>query len=385
MNKLTLTNFPATLYIFADEGLLYHHVSTELNVVSASTIWLILSLDENNDVNLLSLVFSRRTGKSLSEASQDVAQIHAWLSDQTLGKTYRDSQYPELNQAPELITSVSFSFCISVAETNFSITTPNIEMLNDLSELLKPIVIKNSPVAFSFRIIVNKSGFELIVNNELVESVENYNHLIPVVIDRIQVLAYQVQKYAFCFHGAALQAEQGLLLLPGSSGAGKSTLAALMSSQGVPLYSDEMIAFDPCFNVIPITLPIALKSGSWTLMQPYFPTLEKAAIWERIDGRKLKYVWPPKFASKSTSKIARMIVNPNFRQETELDGKPFDSACKLSLVETLSMFTQSGYQAGAETNRETIEKLLHYVEDSNRFSLHYGVQHQPDKIIKALW
>ncbi|MDC0602513.1 hypothetical protein OAP14_05730 [Aliiglaciecola sp.] len=383
MNKLSLTNFPVTLYIFADEGLLYHHVSTELNTVSGTTIWLILSLDEDNDVNSLSLAFSRRTGKSLSEASRDVARVHACLSDHTLGKTYRDSQYPELNQAPK--TSTSNSFCISVAETNFSITTPNIEMLTDLKELLKPIVIGDSPASFSFQIVFNKPGCDLIVNNELVESVENYNHLIPVVIDRIQVLAYQVQKYSFCFHGAALQAEQGLLLLPGSSGAGKSTLAALMSAQGVPLYSDEMIAFDSCFNVIPITLPIALKSGSWTLMQPYFPMLEKAAIWERIDGRKLKYVWPQKFASKSTSRTARMIVNPNYHQNTGLDGKPFDSTCKLSLVETLSMFTQSGYQAGVETNRETIEKLLHYVENSNRFSLHYGVQHQPDKIIKALW
>lgn len=68
-------------------------------------------------------------------------------------------------------------------------------------------------------------------------------------------------------HGAAVAAEDRVVLLPGASGAGKSSLAAAMVAAGWDLLSDELIAFDLGTGLAHGTkLPINLKRGSWFLL-----------------------------------------------------------------------------------------------------------------------
>ena len=181
-------------------------------------------------------------------------------------------------------------------------------------------------------------------------------------------------------------------MLPGKSGAGKSPLSASLANEQNGLYSDKIIALNKHFQLCILTLPIALKSGSWDILAEQYPELADAPVWNRLDGRLLKYVWPPVFFAKQSIQknnncTAFLLVNPNFSAAriTAVPTSLVSSSQTLSVIDTISMLTQSGYQLGMELSKEKLQQLVDFIDDSRCYQMSYSNSDQAKQQLKELW
>lgn len=197
---------------------------------------------------------------------------------------------------------------------------------------------------------------------------------LPVLMDLIQILSYQRGDYLLAVHAAVLAKAGRTLILPGLSGAGKSTLCTHLATQGFTVYSDELAVLcapDASAQPLPLPLPLAVKSGSWELLHPHWPELVDAPVWERPDGRRLKYLALPEHArptAQAEPGTARhYVVFPHYDPDcVQPQWQP------LTELELLSGLTQAGYQLPRAPDAASVERLLAFACNTPAYRLRYA-------------
>ena len=389
-SKVNLKTPYISMYIEGDQGLIYHHHKQTLYSIDVITVALVCAVDEGLCKKKAIDDISQSGNYSSDDLESYYLKAIAFFSSEKKSVFYTDGKYPEVKNLSELtkVPDDSNLKCYKVGDTFFSIKCCNDELSMKIACILRPIRILASYV--HFEIIINKSKndanyINIFCNDLLIEKQLLPAEVLPLIIDSMQILTYQHSDYSFCFHGAALETPEGMLLLPGVSGAGKSTLSAMFVLRKCKLYSDEYIVLDKDFNLKTLMLPIAIKSGSWDLLSKHYPELNESPEFLRLDGRRLKYIWPPSF-SKNTKLSPNtyrktLILNPKFSK----NNTSKETVRELSVISTLTMLIGCGYQVGIELNEEKIEKLLAYIQDTKRYHIHYHNNEQVQQTIKSMW
>jgi hypothetical protein len=389
IKKIKLNTSYLSLYIEGEQGLVFNHASKCLYSVPSIIVAYIFTIDD---------------GLSELEAIQDVSQSFniaptelmffykkalSFFTNSPLTVTYADGKYPELFELKKHSTRNKKNIkTYVVGDTSFSITCADEVLYAQITPVLLPIETRLNEVDFQIEVkqsSANVKYLDIYCNNLQIEEKLLPAEVLPLIIDRMQILTFQTSDYCFCFHGAALQTSKGVLLLPGESGAGKSTLSALLASKQHKLFSDEMIVLDENFKVMALQLPIAVKSGSWNVLSDHYPELNTLPEFLRLDGRQLKYVWPSSFANpKSTNehtKTLPCIVTPKFTQ----DIQDSEQAKKISVIDTISVLTTAGYQVGIELDEVKLEKLLSFIENAQCYELTYNSNKQAERELTLIW
>lgn len=386
VNKVRLPVFSATIYIEDDKSLLLIDGRDELvHLTSLATI-ILLSCDslEKQDASLKDLAISLSLPvEKINDDFEFLKSLLICTSENTL--SYSSSQYPELSSRFSDINSLLSSvtqerYNIKVANSYFTIVSSDINLLNDITALFKPIQIKSCKPDFLVKITLLDNGkYQLESNGLVVIQDLIYDEVLPELIDRLQILSYQTTSYLCCFHGAAVEYLDTIILIPGESGKGKSTLCAEFLHFGGKVYSDEFIVLDEECNLLSINLPIAIKTGSWKHLESYYPELATLKAWKRLDGRHIKYVWPntQDIANKESSKLKARVIFPHFDTDIDLDAYIDD----LSVIDTISELTAGGYQIANDLNEKVIDKLLMYLQQCIREELHYSESKQAFQLL----
>ena len=199
--------------------------------------------------------------------------------------------------------------------------------------------------------------------NKIISSLRR-EEVVPLLIDRLQALVYRRNGARLALHGAAIHWRGRNWLLPGASGAGKSTLSARLLQAGARCYSDEIIALDSAQRPTALNLPIALKSGSWGLFGA--TDLDAQPERRRRDGRRLKYRWPPQFATAEDARAPSLVVFPSFKSGAPVTVRP------LGVIESLEMLSAAGYEFLSADPLGLVEGLARWLNHRPRFRLEYG-------------
>lgn len=390
IQKIDLNTSFLSMYIDNEKGLIFDHLNKSLYSISPVIIAFIFAIDENLSESEAIDDVSQYFNFSSTDLIYYYQEAKLFFSSSKLPSNYLDSKYPELT---ELVGYSKFdnkenAKSYLVGDSVFSITCENLSLFKIISSLLQPIEKILDKV--HFKILIKKSvsdekHFDIFCNDLIINERLLFQEVLPLIIDRMQILTFQQSDYCFCFHGAALQTYEGILLLPGVSGAGKSTLSAVLAAKNNKIYSDEMIVLDKYFNVKVLKLPIAIKSGSWDVLSEYYPELNELPEFLRLDGRQLKYVWPNSFAKhpkeKQNIEQKYLIFNPKFNSKIQAPISPE----KLSIIDTITMLVEAGYQVGIELNEEKLEALLTFIEKSCRYRFTYHTSAQAELEVNKLW
>jgi hypothetical protein len=387
-NTMSLTNVSLktkdlSLYVENDKGLLFNHTSCCLYNLPAISVFTVLLIDEGLSKDKVLITLKEKSDLHIKELFSLYWTILDMLALQGIKLSYADGQYPELytlNTKSKSTLLQKTNNTYQVAGATFSIFA-HTELLQDITALLAPRIQQLKSVDFEILITQEAELYCIYSNRILIEQCTKYLEVIPLIIDRLQILAFQKSDYTFCFHGAALSTPSGNLLLPGESGAGKSTLSAFLVDKDHRLYSDEIIALNDNFEIKVIPLPIAIKSGSWQIVAEKYPLLAQAKIWHRLDGRQLKYLWPTSFAEASLHTGNKtVLIHPQYSDKKRVDAK----VTKLSVIDTISLLTASGYQLGFELNIEKLEKFIAFIQQSTNFRIDYNNSEQVTKVLGSI-
>lgn len=391
LTKIRLNNPQLVLYTETDEGVVFHKASQSLYQLPALSISLLLAIDEGFSKQKSIERVAKLSNLQESELLAHYQKILRLFNEESTESAYVDAQYPELStiDKPFSVSSCSSLKTYQVAQTKYSIDIKSTNLFTTISTLLYPCEKTLSMVDFQIAVIacVNKNNFfDIVCNGLVIERELPFDHVLPHLIDRLQILSFQNSDYQYCFHGAALETENGSLLLPGKSGAGKSTLSAVLASDGMQLYSDEMIVLNEHFQIMTLNLPIAIKSGSWKILEKRYPELKGESVWLREDGRRLKYIWPTCFvqsniANMLTSKNT-LLINPCYQTTKIPQAK---SQVRLSLIDTLVLITGGGYQVASELTENKIDQLFNFISEQPCYQLNYDSTEQVIYLLEDIW
>ncbi|TRX57205.1 hypothetical protein [Thalassomonas sp. M1454] len=393
LEKVNLNIEHLSIWLSDTQGIVYHQGHKSLYRLEPLSLALLFALDDGINEQQTISELQQHSPLSAEQIAPSMQQVKALMVNDQIDRTYADGLYPEFNSHFKQQVKPG-DFTLKVANSTFAITSQDHELLSHLKTLLAPITLNNeagdiTEVDFLFEIEHPNEIYTLYSNDQAVEENLTQEQVMPVLIDRLQILSYQQSPYTFGFHGAALESINAdnphRVLLPGISGAGKSTLTAELSKQGYQVFSDEIIAINDDHTLNTLELPMAIKSGSWQHIAKLYPEITTQPEWHRVDGRILKYIWPEQIAHNKTAElvdvqksIKTLLISPNYQAGCEPQIKA------LSIIETIELVTNGGYQLGVELTEQRVEQLIDFCQSISAYQITYASSAQAQKIINEL-
>ena len=168
-------------------------------------------------------------------------------------------------------------------------------------------------------------------------------------------------------HAAAVGTESGCVLMPGASGSGKSTLtAALLSLDRVQYHTDDLALLEPeALTVIPVPMPLVLKSGSWDALHPFLPDLADQAIYTRLGKASRYWVPPPERIARKAAPI-EAIIFPYYADGADT------VLSRIGPFEAMSRIISAPSAVRPPITRQVVEEFASFVQRVPAFALTYG-------------
>ena len=339
-----------------------HNVLYALDPTSTLALLLLTEQRNKDQGHIVQQMISLGINESDALASLQCLDEH--LKNRTSLQSFKQQHFSFTTNRIPLIAN-NRDIGIFVAHQSFLISCPDPELRQTISNLLSPVQCGPRERGFKLEVIKVTDCYQLKANGEIASQQLSKAELLPELIDLIQIIAFQSSHYDFCFHGASLRKGSLTLWLPGVSGSGKSTLTYLLAQKGWHVYSDEMLTVSNC-KTLPIELPIALKSGSLDFVADDNVTFHTQTPSKRIDGRAVKYIWPPSLAEAKEHR--RLIVLfPTFVNKQTL------SISHISPLKAFTSLLNCGYQYAHELNNvDPILDLLSLLTASRCVTATYG-------------
>jgi hypothetical protein len=180
-------------------------------------------------------------------------------------------------------------------------------------------------------------------------------------------LLYAEAEYEVAFHAAMVADRDCGVMLCAPREAGKSTLAAYFMAQGFDLLTDEPALLNlDTGSVASLRLPVALKEGSWTVLQHDWPQLSRAPIHIRSDGMKIRLLHPLETGFSAHSRKLTHILFPHYHPASVAHAE------RLSPLHTLSLLNEGGLLLGRYFDRHRFEAFLRFVCLTPAYTIRYA-------------
>jgi hypothetical protein len=168
-------------------------------------------------------------------------------------------------------------------------------------------------------------------------------------------------------HAAAVATNQGCLLLPGRSGSGKSSLAAAMLTQdGVQYVADDLaLLTGSLLEIVPVAMPLALKSGSWRALQSFLPDLVEKPIYPRL-GKDTRYWTPARNRIADKPLGIRAVIFPRYTEGESIRIVP------VSPFEAMGQLTTAPCALRPPITDVTLGDLASFAQRVPTYNLTYG-------------
>ena len=366
----------------------WHRPSASLHQLSGLGCWVLLGLDQGLSADQLTQEYQTSQPDVLvgSPALSDlITQLQTiLLSGDAATAPYRE-EYTAVLAAGVQSERLDEGVCFRAGMLNIQLISQASAFAQSVyslfaHELRAPI---SGAIDCQFEVIENApDSYRLLCNGKVLNSTLTAAQLMPVLMDYIQIMGYQSHDYLLAVHAAVVVNKGLALILPGLSGAGKSTLCVSLVQQGYACYYDELAVLgEPEGMAQPLPLPMAVKQGSWPLLQADWPALVTAEIWRRPDGRELKYLPLPgtAYPDPQSPITHQHVIFPQYDahcQTAELR--------QLTPNELLHQLTQVGYQVKSELDQHKVERLLAFVSTTPAHAIRYANLDDAHALLKTL-
>ena len=363
--------------------LIWQRTDDSLHVLSGLSCWIFLGVDQGMDsTELLQEYHAVNPDRALDEqywASIFSALQPFFLAGELSGNQYRQ-EFGEVFQQPASRKWLDKGFCFRLNHLGYQIVSECDRLLEELAGYCSPRHGADLNVDCQLLVMPDGGAWSIDCNGiSLAKSVKG-NSLLPLLMDFIQVLNYQSADYLLAVHAAVVVKDGHALILPGQSGSGKSTLCAGLLQRGFSCYSDELAVLDHKGFAQPLPLPIGIKSGSWSYLEPEWPELADASVWQRPDGRQLKYLRLPDGSLPGSNSISRQtLLFPTHDADCQ---QPV--WCRLPPEQSLLQLTRAGYQLKTGLTEEKIMNLLEFAQRTPAYTLSYAKLSQIEPFINDL-
>jgi hypothetical protein len=137
-------------------------------------------------------------------------------------------------------------------------------------------------------------------------------------------------------------------------------------ARGFTLVSDEPVVIADDNNLLSMPLSLGLKNGSWPILLPEYPELDRLPVHVRFDGQQIRYLPPsiiPVAPNNSGCPADKLVFA---RYLPAASGK----LEQLTIVQTLNRILEAGYQVPG-LDEERVLAIINWLTGIDRYSLTY--------------
>lgn len=164
----------------------------------------------------------------------------------------------------------------------------------------------------------------------------------------------------------------GGILLAGQSHSGKTTLCAALLGRGLPYYCDDSAILDREFRITQMPFPLALREGSWPLLDAQFPALRDVPVHSRY-GALVRFLLPEPAGQPGHAKALVFVA---YAPSAETRMTPVGELASLLALQ------RSGFWV--EHTEQGIARFLEWLRRTQRFELVYSNLEQAIETISGL-
>jgi len=224
------------------------------------------------------------------------------------------------------------------------------------------------PVTFDVHIEFVQEGkrWSICFNGKALKQGLVIDELLPMLVNFVRVAYYRSFDYLISLHAAALYYNKIPLILPAASGSGKSTLSTYLMEKSFEFLSDDAIAIDKNARLRPIPLSIAIKEGSWSVLEKNGVFMTELPVHKRFDGQNVRFLIPNNIATEVLSVENAYLVFPRYVAGASTIIK------SISTLEALSIIIHSRYEVQDSYDETIIRQWIGLVEKMNKYSITYS-------------
>jgi len=246
----------------------------------------------------------------------------------------------------------------------------NVRVILQTSELAEEIAprlesLPNAPSApdFVFRVVEDSDGFHIFKDQCCVDREETIGETRGVLLQEI-VRSCRGRDPLAIFHAGACGSSSRCVIFPASTQSGKTTLAAVLMKMGLTFYGDDSVLLERDTLSVPV-MPFALtiREGSWSVLGPKFPELQKAPVVLRY-GQRVRFLPPLGVNQDGSCGQVGAIVFSRFKE------KAVHELTALDALQTLLGLQESGFWVAHD--EQSIRDFLAWIQSTPSFSLSYS-------------
>lgn len=373
-----------------DASVLYYPLTDRLLLLNATAkiVWDLHS--RGLDQRAIASTFAEHFGISDGQASRDVAQVLANLTDEHFGDEEK------VNDVVAAGPSVTGSGVVDwenelVCCGVFRFGRSRVSVLSALPELDASFFLRfqhrsiDNVAADLLEISVRspEAPYQLTFRGGVIAEAKTINQTNSQLMELLLSLEHPGQRFLAYCHAAAVSYRGRSLLMPGNSGVGKSTLTGYLVAHGFAYLGDDVIAIgedDISLSLLPLPTCLSIKAGSWAILEPLFPALAKLVTLNRYE-RSFRYVAPQgNYESLQAAAAPSAIVFPSYSagEATRLKPlRPLDTM--IHLLE--ANVRLSGWGPATE---EQLARFVRFVEQTPAYELSYSELPEAMKAIEEL-
>ena len=227
-----------------------------------------------------------------------------------------------------------------------------------------------------FSIRYEKGVYRLFLNQILHTEVKERKEVTPLLHGLLGQAYYNSLDFLIALHAASLTYNDRVLIIPGISGAGKSTLSTYLTQHGFALFSDETSIITCANEIVPVPLAVAIKEGSWHILERTLPLLSAYPTHKRFDGQKVKYIPLHTYAHKPYGLENAVIVFSRYQEGSELVYE------QINIVEALPYIVEAQYHICDPKNAQVIEQWLALLSSCTIYKMQYSKLQEAEAFIK---
>jgi len=224
--------------------------------------------------------------------------------------------------------------------------------------LMRSARVAPGPYDIAIDFCEDRQGFCLLEGGRVAARCDTRDGLPPLLLAQAVSTAYLSADRLIGLHAAAVAKANRCLVMPATSGSGKSTLTAALVASGFAYCTDELVVLKRDSKVMTAPVGMSAKSGSWPVLQRYFPALERLPVFPRPDGKSVRYLIPERQpeAEACTDLVVQALVFPSYCRGKALSLEPISSA------DALCRLTEAGYDVEGGLDRASVVALINWLE-----------------------
>jgi len=229
---------------------------------------------------------------------------------------------------------------------------------------------------FHLQILNIESCLAICVNGQEMLRVPNSEQVGLGLLHVVRSLLYNEVDYDVAFHAAMIGDGRYALMLCAPRESGKSTLAAYLTGHNYSFITDEpaLLRLDTTC-IAPVEMPISLKEGSWVSLKDEWPQLAVAPIHRRSDGRRLKFLHPPKDSVASASQRLTHILFPKYSPSSPPQIKA------VSTMQKFALLNEGGMLFNRQFSKNKFEQFLELICATPAFSITYSSFQEAEQLV----